>query len=77
MSKLIPLSELKIGEEGIIKSINCDNIKRRLLDLGFILNTPIVPIFKSVFNDPCAYLVRNIVIGLRKSDAKNILVFTK
>lgn len=77
MLHTVPLSQLKIGETGTIKEIQCENIKRRLFDLGFIPNTSITPIFKSIFNDPCAYSVRNITIALRKSDADNILVFTK
>ncbi len=77
MSNIIPLSQLEVGKSGTIQEINCDNIKRRLMDLGFIPNTPITPIFKSVFNDPTAYMVRNIVIALRKSDTDKILVFTK
>lgn len=77
MLNIIRLSDLKVGKTGIIKEVNCENIKRRLFDLGFIPNTSITPIFKSIFNDPCAYSVRNIIIALRKSDADQILVFTK
>lgn len=77
MSNTIPLSNLEIGKTGIIKEINCENIKRRLYDLGFIPDTSITPIFTSIFNDPCAYMIRNITIALRKSDADKILVFTK
>ena len=62
---------------GIIKEVNCNNIKRRLFDLGFIPNTEITPIFKSVFSEPTAYLIRNIIIALRSEDAEKILVFTK
>ena len=50
MSNIIPLSDLKIGKTGIIKEVNCENIKRRLFDLGFIPNTSITPIFKSIFS---------------------------
>lgn len=57
--------------------MNCNNIKRRLFDLGFIPNTEITPIFKSVFGNPTAYLIRNITIALRSEDAEKILVFTK
>ena len=77
MSIIKPLSKLGIGKTGIIKEIKCNNIKRRLYDLGFIPNTPITPIFRSIFNDPSAYNVRNITIALRNADADKILVFTK
>ena len=74
----IPLSKLEINSTGIIKEINCSsNIKRRLLDLGLIPNTPITPIMKSVAGDPIAYEVRNIILAIRKQDADKIIVFAK
>lgn len=74
--KTIPLSELNLNTAGFIKEINCNhNIKRRLLDLGLIPNTKIVPILKSVAGDPIAYEVRNIILAIRKQDAEKILVF--
>ena len=51
----MPLSKLELNTPGYIKEINCDDsIKRRLLDLGLIANTKIVPILKSVAGDPVA-----------------------
>ena len=74
----IPLSKLEINSTGIIKEINCSsNIKRRLLDLGLIPNTPITPIMKSVAGDPIAYEVRNIILAIRKQDSDKIIVFAK
>lgn len=74
----MPLSELKLNTPGYIKEINCNSsIKRRLLDLGLITNTKIVPILKSVTGDPIAYEVRNIILAIRKQDADKILVFAK
>ncbi len=77
MCNIIPLSNLSIGTTGVLKEITCDKIKRRLLDLGFIPNTLVTPIFRGIFNDPTAYLIRNIVIALRKSDAEHILIYVK
>ena len=74
--KCFALSELKINTTAKIDSINTsDNIKRRLLDLGLVSNTPITAIFRSPFSDPTAYHVRNTVIALRKEDANSILVY--
>lgn len=74
----LPLTKLKLRSTGIIKEINCkSNIKRRLLDLGLIPNTPITPILKSISGDPIAYEVRNIILAIRKQDAEKIMVFAK
>lgn len=72
----IPLTKLKMHSTGVIKEINCkSSIKRRLLDLGLIPNTPITPIMQSVSGDPIAYEVRKIILAIRKQDAEKILVF--
>ena len=74
----MPLTKLELGTTGRIKEINCnESIKRRLLDLGLIPNTPITPIMKSIAGDPIAYEVRNIILAIRKQDADNIIVFAK
>ena len=69
------LSDLKINKKGYIKQINTnENLRKRLLDLGFIYNTPIKPIFTNPSNDSRAYEIRGSLIAIRKSDAKNILL---
>ena len=69
------LDELKLNEKAIIKKVECQgNIKRRLLDLGFIKGTEITPILISPSKDPRAFYIRGSTIALRKEDAKNVLV---
>ncbi len=71
----ITLNTLPLDTIGTIVEVNCNNsIKRRLLDLGFIPNTKIIPIFKSISGDPIAYAVRGTTLAIRNEDAKNILV---
>lgn len=71
----IPLTKLELNKSGFIKEINCkDSIKRRLLDLGLVPNTKIVPVLKSVTGDPIAYEVRNIILAIRKQDADKIMI---
>lgn len=73
--KNITLDNLPLNKKGLIKEINCNgNIKRRLLDLGLISNTPIVPVFKSVSGDPTAFEIRNTIIAIRKEEASLINV---
>lgn len=72
------LTALELNQTGYIKEINCNaSIKRRLLDLGLVPNTPITPIMKSVAGDPIAYEVRKIILAIRKQDADKIIVFAK
>mgnify|MGYP002800292034 FL=1 len=69
------LDEIQLNEKAIIKKVECQgNIKRRLLDLGFIKETEITPILISPSKDPRAFYIRGSTIALRKEDAKNVLV---
>ena len=53
------LDEIKLNEKAIIKKVECQgNIKRRLLDLGFIKGTEITPILISPSKDPRAFYIR-------------------
>lgn len=67
------LYELPLNTVGIINNVNCNkNIRRRLLDLGLVKGTKIIPVFKSPSGDPIAYEVRKTLIALRKEDTKFI-----
>lgn len=58
-----------------IEKINTkESIKKRLQDLGFIENTLIIPVYKSIFNDPVGYLIKGSIIAIRNNDSKNIIV---
>jgi len=67
------LNELPLNTIGIIDNLNCNgNIRRRLLDLGLVNGTKIIPVFKSPSGDPTAYEIRKTLIALRKEDSKLI-----
>ena len=69
------LDNLPIGTYGKVEVLNCKGaIRRRLLDLGIVKGTPIVPILKSPSGDPTAFIIRGSVIALRKEDANLIVV---
>ncbi len=72
-TKIIKLSQLMLNNKGIIEKVNCqEGIKRRLLDLGLVKGTNIVPVLVSPSKDPRAFLVRQSIIAIRKEDADNI-----
>lgn len=69
------LSQLPLNKNGIIKDIKCEgNIKRRLLDLGLVKGTDIVPVLESPSKDPRAFAVRGSIIAIRKEDAEKIKI---
>ncbi len=73
--KVEDLSQLPLNKNGIIDKIECDEgIKRRLLDMGLVKGTNIVPILVSPSGDPRAFLVRGTIIAIREDDAKNIKI---
>lgn len=73
--KIENLSQLPLNKNGRIDEIKCDEgIKRRLLDMGLVKGTNIVPILVSPSRDPRAFLVRGTIIAIRKDDAKHIKI---
>ncbi|MCI8482178.1 MAG: ferrous iron transport protein A [Clostridia bacterium] len=73
--KKIHLDELPLEICGTVEGLYCrDTIRRRLLDLGIVKGTKILPVLKSPSGDPTAFLIRGSLIALRKDDANSILV---
>lgn len=69
------LSELRQGQKARILTIHLsDDIKRRVLDLGFACGSEVKCLGKSPLGEPTAYWIRGTVIALRKKEAKGILV---
>ena len=74
-SDIINLNELNLNECGTIEKVKCEgNIKRRLLDLGLVKGTKIIPVLVSPSRDPRAFEIRGSLIAIRKEDAENIIV---
>ena len=69
------LNDLKINEEGIIIEIDTNqNIKRRLMDIGFVKGERVKLILKNFGDNMRAYKIKNTVMALRVNDTKNILI---
>ncbi|NLK00052.1 MAG: ferrous iron transport protein A [Clostridia bacterium] len=74
MENLRPLCLIPMGKTGSIKKITGkDIIKRRLMDLGFVEGTAVKAVRKSPTGDPTAYLVKGVLIALRKEEASMVL----
>ena len=69
------LSDLKIYDKAIIRGVDaCDRELRRLYDLGFVVDSIVMPILISPSKLIKAYLIKESVIALRDSDAVKIEV---
>ncbi len=69
------LDELPLNQKGYIQKLNCTgNIRRRLLDLGFVEGVPIIPVLVSPSQDPRAFSIRGTLIAIRKEDANSISI---
>jgi len=74
------LSELKVGEEGVVYGLSASCYgpeRRRLLDLGIVPGTLIRCEFQSPFSSPHAYFVRGTLFGFRDEQAEKILLEPK
>ncbi len=75
IQSLIPLYQLPVGLSARVKKLDMKgNTRRRMLDLGIIIDTPVEALQKSPSGDPTAYQIRGAVIALRKEEASDILV---
>ena len=73
----VRLSSLNGGEKARVVGISseCRGAgRRRLLDLGFIKDTPIKVEYPGPMKNPKAYLIRNTLIALRNDQAELILI---
>lgn len=75
MSGLFCLNDLKRGQKGIISRLTvCDDMRRRLQDMGLIEGTVVECVGKSPLGDPTAFLIRGAVIALRNEDSVRVLI---
>jgi len=73
--RIISLSALPMGIQARVRALeSVGAVRRRMLDLGLIEDTLVIPLHKSPSGDPVAYLIRGSVIALRSEDASKILV---
>ena len=67
------INDLKLNEEArILKVCAKENIKRRLMDIGFIKGALVKPVLTN--SSMRAYLIKGSVIGVRWEDTKDIEV---
>lgn len=71
------LSMVRLYETAIIYRLPDDTkTKNKLLGLGMVRGTEIMPVQTSPSGDPRAYVFRGSLIAIRNSDADGIIVIT-
>ena len=71
----IPLNMLPMGCYGKVKELVVEGpVRRRMMDLGLIMDTVVEAIRKSPSGDPTAYQIRGAVIALREEEASKIMI---
>lgn len=68
------LSDITIGKEYIVKSINDDELAQKLLEMGCTPGERIIVERKAPFDDPIAIIVSGFMLSIRKQDAEKIIV---
>lgn len=70
-TKIITLNKLPLNKKAYIETLHCiGDIRRRLLDLGFVKHTSIKPVFISPIGDPIAYEIRRFSSCIKKRRSK-------
>ena len=71
------LSELKVGEKGVIISLEDEELVLKLMEMGFIQGEDIVVEQIAPMGDPISVMVAGYQVSLRISEADSVIVETK
>ena len=74
---MFDLSTMKVGSKSEIIAIENSSIKSKLIELGFLVGSPLEVVFKAPLGDPIAIEINSTVISLRKDEATLIKVLKK
>jgi len=73
MNVMTTLDQLKLNLNAEICTLSAaGEMRRRLLDLGFVPGAQVCCLFAGPSGDPRAYLIKNTVVALRRTDASTI-----
>ena len=75
---MVRLSELAVGQQGIIEDVDAEeHFRQRLQALGFRVGRKIRPIRQALFGGPLQVRVGSVNIMLRRNDAALIYVWAE
>jgi Fe2+ transport system protein FeoA len=77
-SSFLPLSDLKVGESGVIVKMDIKGkARQRFLAMGLIKGETVTVKCVAPLGDPIDFIVKGYHLSLRKSEASEILVETE
>jgi ferrous iron transport protein A len=72
--RLIPLSNLKEGDHGVIKELSRGDLALKLLELGFLPGEVVVIDKVAPLGDPISVKIGTYLLSLRKDEADAVMV---
>jgi Fe2+ transport system protein FeoA len=74
-TKVTALSEAKVGNTGIVESIDLpDEVSNYLAHLGFLPGTSVEVLRRAPAGDPTVYRIDGVEVGLRRDTASHIFL---
>lgn len=68
------LSDLKVGEFGVIKSFTDEFISLKVLDMGCLPGMTVKLLHIALFGDPICIQVQGNILALRQAEASTIVI---
>ncbi|MFA5006166.1 MAG: FeoA family protein [Candidatus Izemoplasmatales bacterium] len=66
------LQDMKPGQECTILNIRCDNLRKRIIDMGLTTGTAVRVKRLAPLGDPMEIIVRGYLLTIRKTEARHI-----
>ena len=66
------LQDIKPGEQCTILNIRCDNLRKRIIDMGLTTGTSVRIKRLAPLGDPMEIVVRGYLLTIRKAEARHI-----
>ena len=75
MNDVKRMSSLSVGESAAVRALVAEgSIRRRFVELGMVSGARVICVGISPLGDPCAYLIRDKIIAIRKRDASGVVI---
>ncbi len=68
------LKEVLPGQACVVKQVNSNNLRKRIIDMGLITGTKVFVKKTAPLGDPIEIIVRGYSLTLRKAEARTIVV---
>lgn len=73
--KMCRLNELAPGQRGRIQRVaSAEDMKQRLLNMGFTHGAHVECVYRSPLGDPTAYFIKGTLVAVREEDAGRIWI---